>query len=167
MRYTIQTLGCKVNQYESQAMEQRLRELGHLEVGPGEDFDLAIVNTCTVTAVADKKNRNVIRRLRKQYGIRDFDGLADRCESWMNENAIRNFHMSAQFEDVSIDQHPYQNLTNITPDVYARYLLEIGMECLFTRKARLCGDMGYLHVGLADEKLLGIVYTVAIDEGGE
>ncbi len=66
----------------------------------------------------------VIRRLRKQYGIRDFDGLADRCESWMNENAIRNFHMSAQFEDVSIDQHPYQNLTNITPDVYARYLLE-------------------------------------------
>ena len=54
MRYTIQTLGCKVNQYESQAMEQRLRELGHLEVGPGEDFDLAIVNTCTVTAVADK-----------------------------------------------------------------------------------------------------------------
>ncbi len=66
MRYTIQTLGCKVNQYESQAMEQRLRELGHLEVGPGEDFDLAIVNTCTVTAVADKKNRNVIRRLRKQ-----------------------------------------------------------------------------------------------------
>lgn len=66
MRFTIQTLGCKVNQYESQAMEQWLRERGHVEVGPGEDFDLAIVNTCSVTAVADKKNRNVIRRLRKQ-----------------------------------------------------------------------------------------------------
>ncbi len=66
MRYTIVTLGCKVNQYESQAMERRLRELGHLQVPPGEDFDLAIVNTCTVTAVADKKNRNLIRRLRKQ-----------------------------------------------------------------------------------------------------
>ena len=66
MNFTIVTLGCKVNQYESQAMEQWLRERGHVEVGPGEDFDLAIVNTCSVTAVADKKNRNVIRRLRKQ-----------------------------------------------------------------------------------------------------
>lgn len=66
MNFTIVTLGCKVNQYESQAMEQWLTELGHTEVGPGEDFDLAIINTCTVTAVADKKNRNVIRRMRKQ-----------------------------------------------------------------------------------------------------
>ena len=66
MRYVIITLGCKVNQYESQAMEQRLRDLGHTQVGPGEVFDLGIVNTCTVTAVADKKNRNVIRRMRKQ-----------------------------------------------------------------------------------------------------
>ena len=66
MKYTIITLGCKVNQYESQAMEQWLTQRGHTEVGPGEDFDLGIVNTCTVTAVADKKNRNVIRRLRKQ-----------------------------------------------------------------------------------------------------
>ena len=66
MRFFITTLGCKVNQYESQAMEQWLTERGHTEVGPGTDFDLAIVNTCTDTAVADKKNRNVIRRLRKQ-----------------------------------------------------------------------------------------------------
>ncbi|MBR4700960.1 MAG: tRNA (N(6)-L-threonylcarbamoyladenosine(37)-C(2))-methylthiotransferase MtaB [Oscillospiraceae bacterium] len=66
MNFTIVTLGCKVNQYESQAMEQWLTQRGHTEVGPDEAFDLAIVNTCTVTAVADKKNRNVIRRIRKQ-----------------------------------------------------------------------------------------------------
>ena len=66
MKFTIITLGCKVNQYESQAMEQWLTERGHLEVAATADFDLAIVNTCSVTAVADKKNRNVIRRLRKQ-----------------------------------------------------------------------------------------------------
>lgn len=65
MRYVIITLGCKVNQYESQAMEQRLTALGHTEVSPDGDFDLCIINTCTVTAVADKKNRNVIRRMRK------------------------------------------------------------------------------------------------------
>ena len=66
MRYLIQTLGCKVNQYESQAMEKWLAQRGWTQAEPGEDFELAIVNTCTVTAVADKKNRNVIRRLRKQ-----------------------------------------------------------------------------------------------------
>ena len=66
MKFSIVTLGCKVNQYESQAMEQWLAARGHTEVEPGADFDLAIVNTCSVTAVADKKNRNLIRRLRKQ-----------------------------------------------------------------------------------------------------
>ncbi len=66
MRFTVITLGCKVNQYESQAMERWLTERGHVEVGPDEAFDLAIVNSCSVTAVADKKNRNVIRRLRRQ-----------------------------------------------------------------------------------------------------
>ena len=66
MRFVIVTLGCKVNQYESQAMEKWLGARGWTQAGPGEDFDLAIVNTCTVTAVADKKNRNLIRRLRKQ-----------------------------------------------------------------------------------------------------
>lgn len=44
----------------------------------------------------------------------------------------------------------------------ARYLLEIGVEGLFAGEARLCGDMGYLHIGLADEKLLGIVDTIAL-----
>ena len=66
MRFAILTLGCKVNQYESQAMEQWLTARGHAEVPADGPFDLAIVNTCSVTAVADKKNRNLIRRLRKQ-----------------------------------------------------------------------------------------------------
>lgn len=67
MRFTIYTLGCKVNQYETQAMERLLTEQGHTLVQPGEDCDCCIVNTCTVTAVADKKNRNLIRRLRAQH----------------------------------------------------------------------------------------------------
>ena len=58
-------MGCKVNQYETQAMEQILREKGH-EVGTLKDIcDAYIINTCSVTAVADKKNRAVIRRVRR------------------------------------------------------------------------------------------------------
>ena len=58
-------MGCKVNQYETQAMEQILLEKGH-EVGTLKDIcDAYIINTCSVTAVADKKNRAVIRRVRR------------------------------------------------------------------------------------------------------
>ena len=67
MKIGFYTLGCKVNQYETQAMEQILREMGH-EIGDfREDCDGYIINTCSVTAVADKKNRNVIRRNRREH----------------------------------------------------------------------------------------------------
>ena len=66
MKYSIFTLGCKVNQYETQAMEQLLDARGH-EQGQFDGIcDCYIINTCTVTAVSDKKSRNLIRRVRKQ-----------------------------------------------------------------------------------------------------
>ncbi len=65
MRVAIYTLGCKVNQYETQAMEQELRRRGHELVAFTEAADAYIVNTCSVTAVSDKKSRQMIRRCRK------------------------------------------------------------------------------------------------------
>ena len=64
MRFQCFTLGCKVNQYETQAMEQQLLALGHEQ---SDDFDVCIINTCTVTAVADRKNRTLIRKLRREH----------------------------------------------------------------------------------------------------
>ena len=65
MKIGFYTLGCKVNQYETQAMEQILLDRGH-KVGTLKDLcDAYIINTCSVTAVADKKNRAVIRRVRR------------------------------------------------------------------------------------------------------
>ena len=67
MKFAFYTLGCKTNQYETQAMEQLFRELGH-EIGDfSEVCDGYIVNTCSVTAVADKKNRAVLRRCRREH----------------------------------------------------------------------------------------------------
>jgi len=65
MKLAFYTLGCKVNQYETQAMEQLLREQGHTVGSFSEPCDGYIINTCSVTAVADKKNRAVIRRCRR------------------------------------------------------------------------------------------------------
>ena len=50
MKYIISTLGCKVNQYETQAMETLLRSHGHEAAKAGELADAVIVNTCAVTA---------------------------------------------------------------------------------------------------------------------
>ncbi len=66
MHYIITTLGCKVNQYETQAMESLLRERGHESAAPGEIADAVIVNTCAVTAESGRKSRQTIRRLRDE-----------------------------------------------------------------------------------------------------
>ena len=66
MRFHCYTLGCKVNQYETQAMERLLVALGNAPA-PENEADALIVNTCTVTAVADRKNRTLIHRLRREH----------------------------------------------------------------------------------------------------
>lgn len=65
MKFAFYTLGCKTNQYETQAMEHLLLEKGHEIGGFEEACDGYVINTCSVTAVADKKNRAVIRRCRR------------------------------------------------------------------------------------------------------
>ena len=67
MKFSFYTLGCKVNQYETQAMEQLLLARGHSLASWAENCDGYIINTCSVTAVADKKNRAVIRRCRREH----------------------------------------------------------------------------------------------------
>ncbi|MBR3949480.1 MAG: tRNA (N(6)-L-threonylcarbamoyladenosine(37)-C(2))-methylthiotransferase MtaB [Oscillospiraceae bacterium] len=65
MKFAFYTLGCKTNQYETQAMERLLEDMGH-SIGKFEErCDAYVINTCSVTAVADKKNRAMIRRCRR------------------------------------------------------------------------------------------------------
>lgn len=64
-RVAVTTLGCKTNQYESAAMEERLVGAGYEVVPFEEGADLVIVNTCTVTSATDRQSRNLIRRARR------------------------------------------------------------------------------------------------------
>ena len=65
MKIAIYTLGCKVNQYETQAMERELAARGHELVDFESPADAYVINTCSVTAVSDKKSRQMIRRAKK------------------------------------------------------------------------------------------------------
>ena len=66
MKYIIYTLGCKVNQYETQAIEALLASRGHKPCREGEIADAVIVNTCAVTSEAGRKSRQAIHRLKEE-----------------------------------------------------------------------------------------------------
>jgi len=59
------TLGCKVNQYETVAIEGVLRERGHVHVALGEGCDVCILNTCAVTEESVKKSQKTVKRMKK------------------------------------------------------------------------------------------------------
>src|SRR5437899_10498933 len=60
------TLGCKVNQYETQYVKETLEINGYREAAENERADLCVVNTCTVTMEGDAKSRTAVRRLARR-----------------------------------------------------------------------------------------------------
>ena len=66
MKIAFTTLGCKLNFAESSALGKALMERGHTKAKQGEEADICIINTCTVTDAADHKDRQMIHRIRRQ-----------------------------------------------------------------------------------------------------
>jgi threonylcarbamoyladenosine tRNA methylthiotransferase MtaB len=67
VRIGFHTLGCKLNQYETEALASSFRGQGHVVVGSEEDAEAYIINTCTVTGRADHKSRAVVRSLSRKH----------------------------------------------------------------------------------------------------
>ena len=65
MKFCSVTLGCKVNQYDTQAIESILISRGHVRAQAGQGCDVCIVNTCAVTGQSAGKSRQAVRRMRK------------------------------------------------------------------------------------------------------
>ncbi|MDR0315156.1 MAG: tRNA (N(6)-L-threonylcarbamoyladenosine(37)-C(2))-methylthiotransferase MtaB, partial [Oscillospiraceae bacterium] len=66
MKVYFYTLGCKVNQYETQALSESLRRAGYEVTSDSMGADIYIVNSCTVTSVSDQKTRQAVRRFKRQ-----------------------------------------------------------------------------------------------------
>jgi len=64
LNVSFHTLGCKVNQFETEAMKQLFRENNYEIIHPGKTTDVFVVNSCTVTSASDRKTRNLINRYR-------------------------------------------------------------------------------------------------------
>ena len=101
MRVAIYTLGCKVNQYETAAMEQELQRRGHTLTDFESEADVYIINTCSVTAVSDKKSRQMIRRAKK----RNSEAVVAACGCYVqtHHSCAWDTYTHAVLEDVAAD----------------------------------------------------------------
>lgn len=66
MNIAFYTLGCKVNQYETQSLREEFARAGYNAVSEKSAFDIAVINSCTVTAESDRKTRQLLHRLRRE-----------------------------------------------------------------------------------------------------
>ena len=153
MKFAFYTLGCKTNQYETQAMERLLTEKGH-EIGHFDEVcDGYIINTCSVTAVADKKNRAVIRRCRKnnpqailgvcgcysqhapeeellKLGIDVLGGSSNRTGFvWMMEEAVRT-RKYQEYSDWALGRREFEILPAGGLEERTRAMLKVQDGCV-------------------------------------
>lgn len=146
------TLGCKVNQTESEAVAQLFREAGYLVVDASEEADVVVVNTCTVTNMGDSKSRRVIRRMIREHpesvvvvmgcyaqtapgevlGIEGVDlvlGTQDRMKmlEWIEHVKIERKPQNAVHEIWEAEE--FEELSQLSAEHRARALLKIQEGC--------------------------------------
>ncbi len=92
--FSINTLGCKVNQYESQQVRELLERLGLRRIEPFEKPDLIVLNTCCVTHTASSKSRQYIRRTQKHYpdAVLVVCGCLPTVQNGESTHTTRNIH---------------------------------------------------------------------------
>ena len=125
-RAAIVTLGCKVNQYETDAMYGMLKEAGVTMVDPKEAADIYIVNTCSVTNMAERKSRQMLHRAKKKNS--DVVVVAVGCYAQVGKEELskdttvesnNNENKSDTIKEVAINEP-----MNITHE-YGNYILTV------------------------------------------
>ena len=108
MKASVCTLGCRVNQYESDAIAEGLRARGFTLVPYGEACDVVILNTCTVTGESDRKSRQLIRRI-----IEDARQIGYRCMLLdtlpVLEDAVRLYRQLGFYEIPCYNDSPVES----------------------------------------------------------
>ncbi|NGX58732.1 MAG: Threonylcarbamoyladenosine tRNA methylthiotransferase MtaB, partial [Chlamydiae bacterium] len=129
-------LGCRTNQYEGQAFKDQLEALGYSQASNGEEADICIVNTCTVTASADSHSRHEIRQLvkrnpnakiivtgcyaeREPDAIRAIDGVTDVVSNSEKENLVAYL-----FPEESVPEFSIKNF-----DAHTRAFVKVQDGC--------------------------------------
>ena len=132
MKIFYSTFGCKVNQYETENIREALAQRGHEETAVPADADVCIVNTCTVTAQADSKCRQMLHRLRKES-----PDCVLVCAGCMTQ-ALKNADLPEC--DIIAGSHNKQDI----PDMIEEFLKERMRIVRITRQAA-CAELNEMH----------------------
>ncbi|MGF1580181.1 MAG: tRNA (N(6)-L-threonylcarbamoyladenosine(37)-C(2))-methylthiotransferase MtaB [Gemmataceae bacterium] len=130
------TLGCKVNQYETQYVKETLELSGYHEAQAGEQADLCVVNTCTVTAEGDSKSRRAVRKLHQNNPNADI--LVMGCYATRDPQAVAQLpgvvkvitdktRLAEDLREFGVEQLP-QNITRF--DNHHRAFVKVQDGCL-------------------------------------
>ncbi|HVI39423.1 MAG TPA: MiaB/RimO family radical SAM methylthiotransferase, partial [Anaerovoracaceae bacterium] len=119
MKIAFHTLGCKVNQYETQALKEKFLQRGYELVGEDDFADVYVINTCTVTGLSDRKSRQFIRRVKKINP--DSITAVIGCYAQVNPDEAKNI------EGVNIVAGT--NEKNKLPDYIEEYAKTKGVDC--------------------------------------
>lgn len=148
------TLGCKVNQYETNAMEQQFIQKGYKTVENSERADIYIINTCSVTNMAERKSRQMLRRVKEInkdailvvcgcyaqvaknelekipeidiiLGINEKNNIVEKVEEYMSKNEKT---METAVSDVSI-QHEFLDFGDVTYTEKNRAVIKVQDGC--------------------------------------
>ena len=125
MKFAFYTLGCKVNQYETQALEQLLLARGHSLGSFEEACDGYIINTCSVTAVADRKNRTLIRRCRREHP----DAIIAVCGCYTQHDAEAVWALGVDVVGGSANREAFlENVLSAAQDRQHRQVLDAALR---------------------------------------
>ncbi len=122
MKFAFHTLGCKVNQFETQSLQLMLSENGHTVVDDFSVADVIIINTCSVTSTSDQKSRRIIRHFSKTYP--DAKLAVCGCMTQLSPDSI------AEIEGVSLiagtsDKHSFlKALTELSDDTRKPFMID-------------------------------------------
>ena len=150
LKAAFHTLGCKLNFAETSAIGHMLADKGITRAARGEDPDLIVINTCSVTETADKKGRQLIRRLSNRYP--DSTIIVTGCYAQLKPNEVASIPgvdivlgsneklRAAEYIEqwladrkAKLEVTPFKNITNFTPTCErgdrTRYFLKVQDGC--------------------------------------
>lgn len=126
MKFNIITLGCKVNSYESEAMKELLLKEGYIYNDDKVANDIVIVNTCSVTNMADTKSKKIIRRARRENP--DAILVVCGCSSQNNQDLYKEMDI-----DILLGNRKKSEIVKLIKD----YIQSNEKNCYFTNERKL------------------------------